>query len=488
MERYVIEVLCFQAIFLVGYILFLKKETFFLYNRLYLISTPLLAIGLPFLKIEVLQTILPVQSFVELLPEVVLGTPLENTIETAGVASSGFTLSWQLIYFIGIGISLLVFGYKIIQFIRLFKYRKQGERVITLPDTNVAFTFLRYIFLGDKLDTLSRKQILTHEYVHVKQKHTWDLLLFEVLRVVLWFNPFIYLYQREVSLIHEYLADEYAVGHTSKQQYYEELLNTAFGTKQFSFINTFFNHSIIKKRIVMLQKTKSKQISKIKYAIILPLVLSMLIYVSCSEDTGIKADESSEIPLSELLIEVPKDQITEEEYTKYVDALKEHYLQKGDDLSSEDLEEFAEKVQSLRSKLVSNAFNRNSEKTEIESLDGADIPFSVIDQVPTFPECSGTNQQLKECMTLNVSKHVNREFDVSLAGKLGLTGINRIFVAFKIDKQGNVVNIRTRAPHPDLETEATRVIQALPKMQPGEQNGKPVGVLYSLPITFKIES
>jgi hypothetical protein len=142
----------------------------------------------------------------------------------------------------------------------------------------------------------------------------------------------------------------------------------------------------------------------------------------------------------------------------------------------------------LRSRLVSNAFNGNSEKTEIESLDGADIPFSVIDQVPTYPECSGTNQQLKECMTLNVSKHVNREFDVSLASKLGLTGINRIFVAFKIDKQGNVVNIRTRAPHPDLETESLRVMQTIPQMQPGEHEGKTVGVLYSLPISFKIEN
>ncbi|MFT5892927.1 MAG: bla regulator protein BlaR1, partial [Dokdonia sp.] len=305
MERYIIEVLCFQAIFLVGYRLFLKKETFFLYNRLYLIVTPLLAMVLPFLKIAALQSVVPVQSFVELLPEIVLGTPLDSATETSDASSSIFTLSWQLVYFVGIGISLFIFGYKMIQFVRLFKYRKQGERVITLPNTNVAFTFLRYVFLGDGLDPLSRKQILTHEYVHVKQKHTWDLLLFEVLRVLLWFNPFIYLFQREISLVHEYLADEYAVGHTSKQQYYEELLNTAFGTKQFSFINTFFNHSIIKKRIVMLQKTKSSKIARVKYVFILPLILSMLVYVSCSEDNTLQNQgNSADIELAKIKAEI----------------------------------------------------------------------------------------------------------------------------------------------------------------------------------------
>lgn len=485
MERYIIEVLCFQAIFLIGYRLFLKKETFFLYNRLYLVSTPLIAIILPFLKIDALQTIIPIQNVVEFLPEVVVGASSENGIGASGVTSEGFILSWQRIYFVGIGISLLIFGYKLFQFIRLFKYKKEGENIITLPNTNVAFTFLRYIFLGENLDTLSRKQILTHEYVHVKQKHTWDLLLFEVLRILLWFNPLVYLYQREISLVHEYLADEYAVGHTSKQQYYEELLNTAFGTKQFTFINTFFNHSIIKKRIIMLQKAKSKQISKIKYIIILPLVLSMLVYVSCSDDASYQGEELTEIPLTELEIEVPNEQLTEEEYIERVNELNKIYFKNGENTSAEDLIEYLNKLNALKKRTT---FNLKLDREEIEVPLDADVPFAVIDQVPTFPNCSGTKEQLKECMSLSVSKHVNREFDVSLGEKLGLTGINRIFVMFKIDKQGNVVDIRSRAPHPDLESEAVRVIKTLPQMQPGKQDGVPVGVLYSLPITFKIES
>jgi len=117
-----------------------------------------------------------------------------------------------------------------------------------------------------------------------------------------------------------------------------------------------------------------------------------------------------------------------------------------------------------------------------------DVPFAVIDQVPTFPNCSGTNEERKKCMSLGISDHVNKEFNVSLGKELGLTGTNRVFVAFKIDKQGNVVNVRSRAPHPALEEEANRVVKTLPQMQPGTQNGQPVGVLYSLPITFQIQS
>lgn len=482
MERYIIEVLCFQAIFLIGYRLFLKKETFFLYNRLYLVSTPLIAVMLPFLKIDALQTIIPIQSVVEFLPEVIIGTSPENANGISGIASEGFILSWQHIYFVGIGISLLIFGYKLFQFIRLFKYKKEGEHIITLPNTNVAFTFLRYIFLGENLDTLSRKQILTHEYVHVKQKHTWDLLLFEILRIVLWFNPFIYLYQREISLVHEYLADEYAVGHTSKQQYYEELLNTAFGTKQFTFINTFFNHSIIKKRIVMLQKTKSKQISKIKYVIILPLILSMLLYVACSEDnTLLNQNKSADIELT-----IIKTELEEIEMFSYVES--ESYFERIRMIKS-GVKTYNEELFYEVLKMVNDRIVKQREVIDRESMRNADyIPFAIIDQAPTFPNCSGANDQLRKCMSSNVSAHVNKEFDVTLGEKLGLTGINRIFVSFKIDKQGNVVDVRSRAPHPDLETEAIRVINTLPQMQPGKQEGVPVGVLYSLPITFKIES
>ena len=84
-------------------------------------------------------------------------------------------------------------------------------------------------------------------------------------------------------------------------------------------------------------------------------------------------------------------------------------------------------------------------------------------------------------------KFVRKKFNADLGSQLGLTGINRVIVQFKIDKSGNVTDVRSRAPHPRLEEEAARVINSLPKMQPGKQRGKPVGVMYSLPIVFQVQ-
>jgi protein TonB len=156
----------------------------------------------------------------------------------------------------------------------------------------------------------------------------------------------------------------------------------------------------------------------------------------------------------------------------------------------EDEEEIEETI------IESTETSQDEEIVEVEEVEVADeeeeiadVPFAVIENVPIFPGCESkkNNAERKACMSEKVSKLVNRKFNTELGADLGLSGVNRIFVSFKIDKKGNIVNIRSRAPHPRLEQEAERVIKLLPKMTPGKQRGKPVGVLYSLPITFKVE-
>ncbi|WP_010228087.1 energy transducer TonB [Gillisia marina] len=119
----------------------------------------------------------------------------------------------------------------------------------------------------------------------------------------------------------------------------------------------------------------------------------------------------------------------------------------------------------------------------------ADVPFAVIENVPIFPGCEklANNDQRKKCMSEKVQEFVQKKFNTDLGSQLGLTGVNRVIVQFKIDKNGNITDVRSRAPHPRLEQEAARVINALPKMQPGRQRGKPVGVMYSLPIVFQVQ-
>jgi protein TonB len=130
------------------------------------------------------------------------------------------------------------------------------------------------------------------------------------------------------------------------------------------------------------------------------------------------------------------------------------------------------------------------EEVEVEEVEeDIEVPFAVIENVPVFPGCENkrTNNEKKACMSEKIQKLVTRKFNTDLAGDLGLSGRQRINVIFKIDKTGNVVGIRARAPHPGLEKEAKRVVGLLPKMKPGKQRGKAVTVPYSLPIVFQVQ-
>ena len=130
------------------------------------------------------------------------------------------------------------------------------------------------------------------------------------------------------------------------------------------------------------------------------------------------------------------------------------------------------------------------EEVEVEEVEeDIEVPFSVIENVPIFPGCEKKkgNAAKKQCMSDKISKFVNKKFNTDLASDLGLEGRQRISVIFKIDKNGNITNVRARAPHPGLEKEAKRVINLLPKMQPGKQRGKAVTVPYSLPILFQVQ-
>ncbi|GAB5398695.1 MAG: energy transducer TonB [Aureisphaera sp.] len=144
----------------------------------------------------------------------------------------------------------------------------------------------------------------------------------------------------------------------------------------------------------------------------------------------------------------------------------------------------------------SSEADQNQEIVEIESIEEVEeeeeipfVPFAVIEDVPIYPGCESlpSNEEKKKCLADNVMAFVQKKFNTDLANELGLEGRQRISVQFKIDRHGQVINVRARAPHPRLEQEAVAVVGSLPKMIPGKQRGKPVGVLYALPILFQVE-
>lgn len=117
-----------------------------------------------------------------------------------------------------------------------------------------------------------------------------------------------------------------------------------------------------------------------------------------------------------------------------------------------------------------------------------EVDFLILEDAPIFPGCTGTKNEMKACFTNKIRKFVGKKFNSELASTLGLSpGTKRIFVLFKIDRNGDIVDIQARAPHVRLKEEAIRVVNLLPKMEPGKQRGNPVTVKYSLPIAFKVE-
>ena len=128
------------------------------------------------------------------------------------------------------------------------------------------------------------------------------------------------------------------------------------------------------------------------------------------------------------------------------------------------------------------------EEMEEEEEIVEDVNFMIIEDVPTYPGCSGNNQERKDCFSQMVQKHFGKKFNADLPNELGLSpGKKRVFIGFKIDKNGNVVDIQTKAPHPKIKDEVEKVMSQLPKMKPGKQRGKPVGVKYSIPFTLIVE-
>ena len=176
----------------------------------------------------------------------------------------------------------------------------------------------------------------------------------------------------------------------------------------------------------------------------------------------------------------------DEKFEKKLDLLENDASYKGLLVVTED-----GKTKMMISDVKSQPNSGDEETVEIiEIEDDVEVPFAIIEETPTFTFCDTfkTNKERKKCMSDNVAKHVNKNFNTDLATKLGLVGRQRINVIFKIDKEGYVTGVRARAPHPKLEEEAIRVIKTLPQFIPGKQKGVPVIVPYSLPILFQVAS
>lgn len=248
------------TIFYLFYLVMLKRETFFLLNRIYLLSTLCLSMVLPLLD---LSSLIPLQK-VELM---VSTLSVIGGVKLAIVAEKEF--NWlSIIYWTGVMFTAALL------LIKLFGVKKQMK----LPEKGSAFSFWRTKVIDQELANFVA--IDEHENIHVKQFHTVDLLLIELICVFFWFNPLIYCYRSSLKCIHEYLADEHAANFASSKKQYAMVLFLQNFKAGSALTNTFYNPSLLEERIKMLQCEKSTAYSLWKYALCMPLIALMTVMCS----------------------------------------------------------------------------------------------------------------------------------------------------------------------------------------------------------------
>ena len=259
-SNYLLLANLYLTAFFIFYKLLLDKETYFKLNRVYLLGAGILSMALPFFRTNWLYND-------------AIGTNVQTIVswdmlaQPAGIIPDekinfSFTDVLAVVYLLGVMFFLGKFT------LNLIKTRK----LLSVEIPGAAYSFLGKKVIDPALP--AAEVIALHEDVHIKQFHSFDVLLFELFAIVNWFNPFIYLYKKSLQDIHEFLADEVSAdSHGDKHAYAVLILSNVMGVEPSLLMHGFFKKSLIKKRIYMLHKTKSRRIALLKYGMFLPMFM-----------------------------------------------------------------------------------------------------------------------------------------------------------------------------------------------------------------------
>jgi hypothetical protein len=278
--HYLVEANIYLAVFYACYCLFLNKETYYTLNRVYLLLSCIVSFILPVMQISALKHRLPAAS-------AIIGhglTTRSGVVNPATVSQTvtvyGFTWADALwvVYITGIIVCSVLLIIKLLKLGRLATSAKtlinNQYKLINIENADTAFSFFNYLFIGTK--TTGSEIIINHELVHIRQKHSFDIIFMELVKIVNWFNPIIYLVQLSLKTIHEYLADEQTAQHTDALTYSSFLVNNAYGLDGLSVTHSFFNYNLLKKRIIMLNKKRSGSLARLKYLVTIPICALIL--------------------------------------------------------------------------------------------------------------------------------------------------------------------------------------------------------------------
>jgi TonB family protein len=277
--------LCLTVLYLI-YHLFLSRDTMYRRNRIFILLSFTLSLILPLISI---QTRMPndLQVFGrDLTGMTVPGADIIQ--ETAGKNS---IFNWKhyllIVYLTGIALAGLKLMIELISLLLLIvKQKRDGQNIIKLTNSRTSgFSAFGHIFIDRSLDPYEAEEIIRHEQKHLDRLHFFDILLIEILKVVQWFNPFVYLFDRSLRAVHEFQADEECLSSGIPVHSYQGLvMNQVFRSRIFNPSNSFSNPTLIKKRMIMMTKKRSKALANLKILMVVPVLAVLLIaFSTCTE-------------------------------------------------------------------------------------------------------------------------------------------------------------------------------------------------------------
>lgn len=491
---YLLKVNICWVVFYGCYWLLFRKHTFFVLNRAYLLFSLIVSFVIP--AVELQQTVSIVESAAiavtatgpETVKEVRPGTNYTGDLLLACYCAGAISMAivlikaiFQVYRIVRSGISVPMQGY----------YLVIGQR---LDARSGSFSFLKWMIISSNDYEQNFEPIFTHEMVHIRQWHTIDILLIEVLKVLFWFNPVLWLYKRAFQDTHEFLADEQAA---DKDHYATFLLTYAKGAISTSVTNQFFNASLLKRRIHMIYRTRTAAWLRSKYLLLLPvLALAVILmaarkYVSKEKNaetknkygiglisvTGIVTDESG--------VPVPNAAITfsgtyESTVTTTTGGFEIDNIPQGSTMtvSHADFLQYTQKIRKpkgeyhIRLKNSAKPILTKEERRAAKRMLASNKPARILlDRWPGLP-----NRNNFIATTLKYPKQAILD---------GVEG--QVSVSFLIDTDGNVSDPKIeKGVRNDLDREAMRIVGLMPKWRPAMKDFKTVAVRYTMNIAFNI--
>ena len=490
---YLLKVNVAFVLFYAFYRLFFYKDTFFKLRR---------AILLAFFGLALFYPLLNIQDWVrqqEPIADVIYmySAMLPEATAKADAAASVDWYGWLLgsLGFIYWGIVAFLCGRFLVQLSSILWLAHTSERVV-IHETPVyalrkaagPFSFFRMVFLHPESHSdKETDEILTHECTHVSQWHSIDVILSEMMCMACWFNPFVWLLKREVRHNLEYLADNTVIqsGYDSKSYQYH-LLGLAHHQSVTTLYNSF-NVLHLKNRIMMMNKKRSPGIVRTKYLIFIPLVGILMLLSNIEAVARLTVRLANEATVSNAMVTATGILVDETGQpligaSVVVKGGKERTI--TDRKGAFSLEVPANAIlrcsyqgRESQEVLAADMTNNTHLSLSSKSREMNEQVFTVVEKMPSFP---GGDAELLKYIATNI-KYPKESQDNGEQG--------RVICSFIVGRDGSVNNPEVlRGVTPLLNEEAVRVINTMPRWNPGMQRGKAVAVKYTVPITFRLKS